>query len=170
MRVSMRCTGHSHQSLSLISPWRSISTSCLLSLQPLLFMMKSLVWISSFSLVLLPLLVKADNRSYSFSLLSYISYSYSHGDARVCFIQECGCPGSFKQTWCDDENVMVDDIWCSDSEENCKQCDGVMCSTAGIRTLLASESLYSYGSYNSHSFSFSYSVLAATQYEKSAVR
>jgi len=47
-----------------------------------------------------------------------------------CFISECGCPGSFLQAWCTEENAALghsDSSYCHLSEQGCLSCNGMWC-------------------------------------------
>jgi hypothetical protein len=44
-----------------------------------------------------------------------------------CYISQCGCPGSFLQTWCMEANAKVTSPWCGENEGNCGSCGGTYC-------------------------------------------
>jgi len=47
-----------------------------------------------------------------------------------CYINECGCPGSFKQAWCDATHHRIASSWCEKTSDNCEgACNGQWCSS-----------------------------------------
>merc|ERR1719198_1353743 len=59
-----------------------------------------------------------------------MSYSYSmssESGAFSCYIDECGCPGSFLKTWCSSTTGLITSEWCNESPENCEHCTGSVC-------------------------------------------
>ena len=44
-----------------------------------------------------------------------------------CYIEKCGCPTAFKETWCDELNSVMKSPWCSESASNCFMCNGTIC-------------------------------------------
>ena len=47
----------------------------------------------------------------------------------ICGISECGCPGAYLESWCDE--TKTNGAWCSQSESNCAGCHGgVWCTGA----------------------------------------
>jgi len=45
----------------------------------------------------------------------------------ACYNSACGCPGSFAQPWCTEDNAMINSEWCSASAANCASCNGDFC-------------------------------------------
>ena len=51
----------------------------------------------------------------------------------TCWISECGCPGAFLESWCDESSTshrITTSDWCMESEANCNACHGVWCTGA----------------------------------------
>jgi hypothetical protein len=45
-----------------------------------------------------------------------------------CYISECGCPGSYLQTWCESSTTLVQSDWCQEQENRCTtNCGGTWC-------------------------------------------
>lgn len=44
-----------------------------------------------------------------------------------CYISQCGCPESYAESWCSEENAKISDDWCAASESNCMNCNGQYC-------------------------------------------
>ena len=44
-----------------------------------------------------------------------------------CYISQCGCPGSFTQTWCEETNAKITSPWCGENADNCGSCSGTYC-------------------------------------------
>jgi len=55
------------------------------------------------------------------------SMSYQMGGDFHCYINECGCPGSFAETWCSASTAMITASWCNEAEANCAVCQGSVC-------------------------------------------
>ena len=45
-----------------------------------------------------------------------------------CYIDQCGCPGSFTEFWCSEDTAKITSPWCGESEEHCGMCGGSFCS------------------------------------------
>jgi len=48
-------------------------------------------------------------------------------EAPRCFINQCGCPGSFKEAWCNEDINEIKGDWCPASQSQCEQCSGTWC-------------------------------------------
>ncbi|KRX00884.1 P-loop containing nucleoside triphosphate hydrolase [Pseudocohnilembus persalinus] len=47
--------------------------------------------------------------------------------AQECYIGNCGCPGEFKEDWCNESQSKFESKWCNESESQCGQCQGTWC-------------------------------------------
>merc|ERR1719450_1978576 len=45
----------------------------------------------------------------------------------ACFISQCGCPDSFKESWCTVESHEMQDTFCGQNQQNCETCNGAWC-------------------------------------------
>jgi len=52
--------------------------------------------------------------------------SSSNGDG-ACFILQCGCPDSFKESWCNEQSHQLTDTFCGANQQNCETCAGIFC-------------------------------------------
>jgi len=55
------------------------------------------------------------------------SMSYANSGDFHCYINECGCPGSFAKDWCSESTAMITASWCNEAEANCAVCQGSVC-------------------------------------------
>lgn len=49
----------------------------------------------------------------------------------TCFIMQCGCPDSFKESWCNISNGQMRDSFCGSNQQNCEICTGIFCPSDG---------------------------------------
>merc|ERR1711972_1112068 len=45
----------------------------------------------------------------------------------ACFIFQCGCPDSFKESWCHPSHHQIMSDFCRESQSNCETCIGSWC-------------------------------------------
>merc|ERR1719285_955256 len=62
----------------------------------------------------------------SLQTTSTTSSSSNDGDG-ACFIMQCGCPDSFKESWCTIESHKMADDFCGSNQQNCEVCNGIFC-------------------------------------------
>ncbi|KRX09780.1 hypothetical protein PPERSA_02652 [Pseudocohnilembus persalinus] len=45
----------------------------------------------------------------------------------VCYIDVCGCPDNWLNSWCDIEEAQFESEWCQENNFRCDQCGGYWC-------------------------------------------
>jgi len=48
-------------------------------------------------------------------------------EPKECYINQCGCPGSFLYSWCSEHSAKITSPWCNESEDHCGMCSGSYC-------------------------------------------